>query len=79
MNVLNTIGKLVPNVRKNQELGLKASKEHTKENQLQAWFMGEVEKEIHKRGREMMAWDEILAGNPAKSTIVMAWTTRKRV
>ena len=23
----------------------------------------------------MMAWDEILAGNPAKSTIVMAWTT----
>lgn len=23
----------------------------------------------------MMAWDEILAGNPAKSTIVMAWTS----
>lgn len=61
--------------KKIRELGLKASKEHTKENQLQAWFMGEVEKEIHKRGREMMAWDEILAGNPAKSTIVMAWTT----
>lgn len=61
--------------KKIRELGLKASKEHTKENQLQAWFMGEVEKEIHKRGREMMAWNEILAGNPAKSTIVMAWTT----
>lgn len=38
--------------KKIRELGLKASKEHTKENQLQAWFMGEVEKEIHKRGRE---------------------------
>ncbi len=61
--------------KKIRELGLKTSKEHTKENQLQAWFMGEVEKEIRKRGREMMAWDEILAGNPAKSTIVMAWTT----
>ena len=61
--------------KKIRELGLKTSKEHTKENQLQAWFMGEVEKEIHKRGREMMAWNEILAGNPAKSTIVMAWTT----
>lgn len=65
----------MPNVKKIRELGLKDSKEHTKENQLQAWFMGEVEKEIQKRGREMMAWDEILAGNPAKSTIVMAWTT----
>ncbi|WP_418943561.1 beta-N-acetylhexosaminidase [Phocaeicola plebeius] len=60
--------------RKIKELGLKDTKEHTKENQLQAWFMGEVEKEIQKRGREMMAWNEILKGNPAKSTIVMAWT-----
>ncbi|WP_417130197.1 beta-N-acetylhexosaminidase [Phocaeicola sp.] len=60
--------------KKIRELGLKDSKEHTKENQLQAWFMGEVEKEIRKRGREMMAWNEILHGNPAKSTIVMAWT-----
>ena len=60
--------------RKIRELGLKDTKEHTKENQLQAWFMGEVEKEIQKRGREMMAWNEILKGNPAKSTIVMAWT-----
>ena len=60
--------------RKIRELGLKDTKGHTKENQLQAWFMGEVEKEIQKRGREMMAWNEILKGNPAKSTIVMAWT-----
>lgn len=38
--------------QKIKELGLKDSEKHTKENQLQAWFMGEVEIEIHKRGRE---------------------------
>ncbi len=61
--------------KKIKELGLKNTKNHTKENQLQAWFMGEVEKEIQKRGKEMMAWDEILEGNPNKSTTVMAWTS----
>lgn len=63
--------------QKIRELGLKDTKEHTKENQLQAWFMGEVEKVIQQRGRKMMAWDEILEGNPAKSTTVMAWTSPK--
>lgn len=57
-----------------KELGLKDTPEHSKENQLQAYFMGEVEKEILKRGRKMLAWDEILDGDPAKSTTVMAWT-----
>ena len=37
--------------------------------------MGEVEKSIVARGRKMLAWDEILEGNPAKSTTVMAWTS----
>lgn len=60
-----------------KQLGLKDTPDHTKENRLQAWFMGEVEKEIQKRGRQMMAWDEILEGNPAKSTTVMAWTSPK--
>lgn len=58
-----------------RQLGLTDTPEHTKENRLQAWFMGEVEKEIQKRGRKMLAWDEILAGNPAKTTTVMAWTS----
>ena len=58
-----------------RELKLKSTPEHSKENQLQAYFMGEVEKEIIKRGRKMLAWDEILEGNPAKSTTVMAWTS----
>jgi hexosaminidase len=58
-----------------KELGLRDTKEHTKENQLQVYFMEEIEKEIAKRGKKMLAWDEILEGNPdPKTTTVMAWT-----
>ena len=60
-----------------RELGLKSTPEHTKENQLQAYFMGEVEKVINARGRKMMGWDEILEGNPTKTSTVMAWTSPK--
>ena len=60
-----------------RELHLKSTPEHSKENQLQAYFMGEVEKVIIARGRKMMGWDEILHGNPAKSATVMAWTSPK--
>lgn len=57
-----------------QELGLKDTPQHTKENQLQVYFMSQVEKRINARGRKMMGWDEILEGNPAKSATIMAWT-----
>lgn len=58
-----------------RELGLRDTKEHSKENQLQVYFMSEVEKEIAKRGKKMLAWDEILEGNPdPKTTTVAAWT-----
>ena len=60
-----------------RQLGLKSTPQHSKENQLQAYFMGEVEKVIVARGRKMMGWDEILHGNPAKSATVMAWTSPK--
>ncbi len=60
-----------------RELGLKSTPEHTKENQLQAYFMGEVEKVINARGRKMMGWDEILEGNPTQTSTVMAWTSPK--
>lgn len=39
--------------------------------------MGEVEKVINARGRKMMGWDEILEGNPTKTSTVMAWTSPK--
>ena len=60
-----------------RQLHLKSTPEHSKENQLQAYFMGEVEKVITARGRKMMGWDEILHGNPTKSSTVMAWTSPK--
>ena len=62
-----------------RELGLRPTRQHSKENQLQAWFMGEIGKEIAARGRKMMAWDEILEGNPDKSVTVMAWTSTRAV
>ena len=57
-----------------KELGLRDTKEHSKENQLQVWFMEQVKKEIESRGRKMLAWDEILDGDPDTSVTVMGWT-----
>lgn len=61
--------------QKIRDLGLADSPGHSKEDQLQAWFMGELEKDIASRQRQMMAWDEILDGRPAPSAVVMAWTS----
>lgn len=58
-----------------RELGLKATPGHLKENQLQTYFMGEVEKVINARGRKMLGWDEILEGHPTATSTVMAWTS----
>ena len=60
-----------------RQLHLKSTPQHSKENQLQAYFMGEVEKVITAHGRKMMGWDEILHGNFNKSATVMAWTSPK--
>ena len=60
-----------------RQLHLKSTQKHSKEDQLQVYFMAEVEKVITARGRKMMGWDEILNGNPAKSVTVMAWTSPK--
>lgn len=70
-----TLGSLSQMPGADPQAGTEGYTEHSKENQLQAWFMGEVEKSIVARGRKMLAWDEILEGNPAKSTTVMAWTS----
>lgn len=57
-----------------KELKLKDAPGRSKENQLQTYFMAEVEKEITARGRKVLAWDEVLEGKPTASTTVMAWT-----
>ncbi len=43
------------------------------EHALQGWFMRRVEKYLQQHGRRMLAWDEMLAGDPAQSTTIMAW------
>ena len=60
-----------------KELGLVDTKEHSKENQLQTYFMGEVGKLINSRGRKMMGWDEMLEGGLAPGATVMSWTSPK--
>lgn len=58
-----------------KKLGIVATEKFSAENQLQQWFMGQLEQLIQQRGRTMMGWDEILEGNPSPSAIVMAWTS----
>lgn len=62
--------------KKIAELGINDIPGHSKEEQLQTWFMGEIEKEIRSRGRKMMGWDEILEGTPAKDITVCGWTSQ---
>jgi len=61
--------------KKIAELGIQEIPAHSKEEQLQTWFMGEVEKEIRNRGRKMMGWDEVLEGTPSKDITVCGWTS----
>lgn len=58
-------------------LGLRDMDGHSKEDQLQTWFMGEVQKEIRARGRQMLGWDEVLDGTPSKDITVIGWTSRQ--
>ena len=43
------------------------------EHALQGWFMRKLEAYLRQHGRRMLAWDEMLAGDPAQSTTIMAW------
>lgn len=59
------------------QLGLQDIPGHSREDQLQTWFMGEIQKEIKSRGRVVMGWDEVLDGTPSKDITVCAWTSPK--
>ena len=56
-----------------RELGLKSTAKHSKENQLQTWFMSELEKEITAHGRFMLGWDEVLEGGLTPNSTIMSW------
>ena len=56
-----------------KELGIKALPKHSKENQLQTYFMSELEKEINAHGRRMLGWDEGLEGGLTPNSTIMSW------
>ena len=56
-----------------KELGIKALPKHSKENQLQTYFMSELEKEINAHGRRMLGWDEVLEGCLTPNSTIMSW------
>ena len=50
-----------------QELGLKT------EDELQSWFIRQMDAFITSKGRRMVGWDEILEGGLAPNAVVMSW------
>ncbi|MCH2176738.1 MAG: beta-N-acetylhexosaminidase [Lentisphaeria bacterium] len=50
-----------------QELGLKS------ENELQSWFIQQLDTHITQAGRRLIGWDEILEGGLAQNATVMSW------
>ena len=56
-----------------KELGIKALPKHSKENQLQTYFMSELEKEINAHGRRMLGWDEVLEGGLTPNSTILSW------
>ena len=60
-----------------QELGLKDDGKYTPENQLQTYINHEVEMFLKSRGRDLIGWDEILAGGLTEGAVVMSWRGTK--
>lgn len=64
-----------------RELGLKNDvtpnaidgRKHTKEEKLQSYIIGRVEKYLNSKGRNIIGWDEILEGGLAPNATVMSW------
>jgi hexosaminidase len=43
------------------------------ENELQSWFIGQIEPFLNQHGRNLIGWDEILEGGLARNATVMSW------
>ncbi len=43
------------------------------EEELQSWFITQLEKTLNARGRRLIGWDEILEGGLAPNATVMSW------
>ena len=53
--------------QKIKDLGL------TNEEELQAWMVAEIEKEVNKHGKKIIGWDEILDGGVTPTATVQSW------
>lgn len=53
--------------RKMRSLGLKT------EDELQSWFIRQMDEFLSSRGRRLVGWDEIIEGGLAKGAVVMSW------
>ncbi|MEX0886004.1 MAG: beta-N-acetylhexosaminidase [Phycisphaeraceae bacterium] len=53
------------------ELGLKS------EDELQSWFITQMDEHVQSRGRRLIGWDEILEGGLAPGAAVMSWRGEK--
>ncbi|MBV6319503.1 beta-N-acetylhexosaminidase [Duganella violaceipulchra] len=47
--------------------------EHPALQQLQSWFIGQMDVYLAERGRRLIGWDEILEGGLAQGATVMSW------
>ena len=60
-----------------RELGLVEHDGHKVEDQLQTHINHEVEQLLKARGRDLIGWDEILAGGLTEGAVVMSWRGTK--
>ena len=56
---------------------LKGDRRHTAEQRLQSYAIQRCEKILHKYGKKMIGWDEILQGGVADDATVMSWRGEK--
>ena len=56
-----------------RQLGLRTDSRHTKEERLQSYVIGRVERFLNEHGRRIIGWDEILEGGLAPNASVMSW------
>lgn len=56
-----------------KELGIKADKKHSAEEQLQSYCISRMENFLNSKGRKIIGWDEILEGGLAPNATVMSW------
>ncbi len=53
--------------------GLRATANHTAEQELQSYFTQRVARYLAERGRRVLGWDEILEGGIPQEVMVMSW------